>query len=297
MEKNKKDYISDYELFILQKLNNFIDDLQKAGDKEILHNLKNILFLLAPSIFFIIAYSIFDSSILLSLSAVSIGISCIVKLVIDEIKDIKILKDPSQPEKKDNNQEINEILTRDLSKEPKDFYREDSKQMMSVPIPEERENYFNALLKQKEKRIEDFKSRKALEIAVLEDIFQKAEKFNISIDIEEDNFNRIFDFIYSYLETHNKVDEYYRLIDLIMRTVLFNALSRRQKTVIFKNFISSFKFLQDIGLPLNYEGIDVLFKEIEEFIKEQENKKEEQTHWTQNKIIEFNPKRDPNKKS
>ncbi len=295
MAKNKKLNISNNELFELQKLTNFINALEPTK-KSLLNIVKKLVIYLTFSTIFIISYLIFKKTILLLFSILSIAVPALVETVKNEIKEIKSLMDSNYtPE--DDFSEIEETLSKDLTKNLQDFYTDEFKKAIATPIPKEREEYLKALLKQKEKRIESLKSRKALEITVLDEFVDYLEAFGITLNISEDNINRIFDYIYSYLQAQNRIEEYYGLIDLIMRTVVQNAISRNQKAINLENFTASFNFLLEIGLVSNFEDIDILFKEIIEFINEQETLSEETITSTvpQCKIIEFKPNANQNK--
>ncbi len=296
MAKNKKHDISDYELFKLQEIDNFAGDFMNAMNKSLLNRLKKFLIYLAPAAVLFISFFIFKQPILLALATGSIGLPSLIEIIKDVIENEKSFKDPNYVPK-DDFSEIDEILHRDLTKSPQDFYTEELKDAIATPIPEEREKYLKTLLAQKERRIESLKSRKALEITVLDEVVDYLEAFDATLNVSEDTINRIFDYIYSYLQTQNKTEKYYELIELIMRTVVQNAVSRRQKAINLENFTASFKFLLEIGLVSEFENIDVLFKEITEFISVQGTLSEETTQnvASQCKIIEFKPKIDQNK--
>ncbi len=290
MAKNKKHDISDYDLFKLQEINNFADDFINTMNKSLIKRLKRFLMYLTPAAILFVSFFIFKQPILLALAAGSIGLPSLIEIIKEVIENEKSFKDPNYVIK-DDFTEIDEILHRDLTKSPQDFYTDELKDAIATPIPEEREKYLKTLLAQKEKRIESLKSRKALEITVLDEVVDYLEAFDITLSVSEDNINRIFDYIYSYLQAQNKTEKYYGLIDLIMRTVVQNAISRRQKTINLENFIASFKFLLEIGLVSEFENIDALFKEILEFISVQGTLSEETTQdiVPQCKIIEFRP--------
>ncbi len=296
MAKNKKHDISDYELFKLQEIDNFAGDFMNAMNKSLINRLKKFLIYLAPATILFVSFFIFKQPILLALATGSIGLPSLIEIIKEVIENEKSFKDPNYIPK-DDFSEIDEILHRDLTKSPQDFYTEELKDAIATPIPEEREKYLKTLLAQKEKRIESLKSRKALEITVLDEIVDYLEAFDATLNVSEDTINRIFDYIYSYLQTQNRTEKYYELIELLMRTVVQNAVSRRQKAINLENFAASFKFLLEIGLVSEFENIDVLFKEIIEFISVQGTLSEKTTQnvASQCKIIEFKPKIDQNK--
>ncbi len=296
MAKNKKHDISDYDLFKLQEINNFADDFINAMNKSLIKRLKRFFIYLTPATILFISFFVFKQPILLALAAGSIGLPSLIEIIKEVIENEKSFKDPNYVIK-DDFAEIDEILHRDLTKSPQDFYTDELKDAIATPIPEEKEKYLETLLEQKERRIENLKSRKAIEITILDGVVDYLEAFDVTLNISEDNINRIFDYIYSYLQAQNKTEKYYGLIDLIMRTVVQNAISKRQKTITLENFTAALKFLLEIGLVLEFENIDALFKEIIEFIKEQQTIGKETTEIAEHqcKIIEFKPKEGQNK--
>jgi len=298
MAKNKKHDISDYELFKLQEINDFADDFINAMNKSLLGRLKRFLIYLIPAIILFGAFFIFKQPILLALAAGSIGLPNLIEIIKDIIENEKSFKDPNYVPN-DDFREIDEILSRDLTKSPQDFYTEELKKAIATPIPEERKKYLETLLQQKERQIENLKNRKALEIAVLDSTVDYLEAFDITLNVSEDNLNRIFDYIYAYLQAQNKTKKYYGLIDLIMRTVIQNTISRRQKAITLENFSAALKFLLEVNLVSNFEGIETTFKEITEFIKEQQTMSTGTIEVTepQCKIIEFKPNSDGQNKN
>lgn len=289
MANNKKRDISDNELYRAQKINNFFNDFNDAMKKKILHDVKNYLVWAIPGVILFGCYFIFNQFILLALAMGCIGVPVIIKPVKEILEDIKSFRNPNY-KPKDGFEEVDKVLSLDLTKRPEDFYREDLKKALSEAssISSDERKYYELVAQQKEERIKTMQSKSALEIAVLDDFSHNLENYDMLLCIEEEDFKKIFDSIYSYLQFQDMTDNYYELLDLIMRTVVQNALAIENKIVTLENFTSSFRFLLEEGFVSDYKDIDVLFQEINQFIKERESVFKAKPQ--KSKIIQFKPK-------